>query len=150
MTLTSIITKNGWRYITCQRVLCAYIFTIPTWLAGIRTHMPRCLACLHAHVPTRLPCILSHVPACLSCLLSHVPTCLACLCAQVPTYFACLHTYLAACLACLVVTCQHILHAYLPCAPTCSRAITSNNKNKFSMSCFGKIFGTFFCLFLAK
>ena len=39
-----------------------------------------------------------------------------------------------------VLTCSP---ANVPCVPTYSRAIASNNKNKFSMACFNKIFGTF-------
>ena len=53
-----------------------------------------------------------------------------------------------------VLTCQCVLRAHAPYALTCShanvlcvptflRAITSNNKNKFSMKCFTQIFGTF-------
>ena len=45
----------------------------------------------------------AYVPTCLACLRTHVTTYLLCLCAHVPC---------------------------VPCVPTCSRAVTSNNKNK--------------------
>ena len=63
----------------------------------------------------------------LRALRPHVPTCLTCQRA--------LRAYVLTCLACL--------RAHVPCVPKCSRAITSNNKSKVSMTCFTKIFGTF-------
>ena len=87
----------------------------------------------------------------LRALRAHVPTCFVCLSAYVPT-----------CLVAYVLTCQRVLHAHVfksqralrayvltcsrakvPCMCSCSRTITSNNKNKFSMTCFTQIFGTF-------
>ena len=42
------------------------------------------------------------------------------------------------------------LRARMPYVPKCSRAITSNNKNKFSVTCFAEIFETFSVFFLIK
>ena len=83
-------------------------------------YVPTCLTCLRAHVTTSLVCFRGHVPTCLSCLCAHVPTCLTC------------------------------LRGHVPCVPNCSCGITSNNKNKFSMTCFTYIFGTFSLSFLWK
>ena len=69
-------------------------------------------------------CLRAHISTCLTCWRAHVPTCLACFCAQVVQGLTCSPANV----------------------PTCSRAITSNNKNKFSMM-FPWIFGTFFLSF---
>ena len=86
---------------------------VPTCQCALRTYVPTCLACLRAHVPTCFVSLRLYVSTCLACLHSHVPTCLACLRAQVS------------------------------CVSKCSRAITLNNKNKFSMTCFTQIFDIF-------
>ena len=74
-------------------------------------------------------------------LRAHVPTCLCvltCSRGNVPCVLTCQRTLRA-----YVLTCLTCLHAHVLCVPKCSRAITSNNKSKFSMTCFTKIFGTF-------
>ena len=84
-------------------------------------HVQTCRACLRAHVPTFLVCLSALVSACLACLRAHVPTCFACSRGNVP---------------CML------------CVPTCSRAITTNDKNKFSITCFPYILWLFFAFFL--
>ena len=62
------------------------------------------------------------------------------------TYFVSLRVYVPTCLACLhshVPTCLAYLRAHVPYVPKCSRAMTLNNKNKFSVTCFTQIFGIF-------
>ena len=98
-------------------------------LRTLRAHVPACLACLRAHVPTCLACLRAHVPTCFACLPDHVSTCLACLRAHVSTYLACLRAHVPTWLARLVA---HV--------STYSCAITTNNKNKFSVICFPNIF----------
>ena len=92
-------------------------------LRALRTHVPTCLACLRAIVPTCLACLRDHVPKCAACLRTHVPTCLACFAWS---------------------------RANVLCVPTCSRAITTNNKNKFSITCFPYILVIVLCLFPMK
>ena len=116
---------------TCQHALSAYV--------------PICLARLHANVPTCLTCIMcleclrvlcAYVLMCLECLRAHM-TCLACLCAQAPTCHACLRAHMPCmqmCLACFA----------------CSHAITTNNKNEFSITSFPYIFVIVLCFFPMK
>ena len=72
-------------------------------------------------------------------LRAHVLTCLAGLRTYFPTYLACLCAHVRTCLA---FSSTNVL-----CMLTGSHAITSgyntNNKNKFSITCFPQIFGTF-------
>ena len=89
---------------------------------------------LFAYVSTCLACWRADVPTCLACLRAHLPTCLACLGVHVPT-----------CLACFAWS-----RANVTCVPTWSSAITTNNKNKFSITCFPYIFVIVLCLFLLK
>ena len=100
-------------------------------LRASRAHVLTCLACLCAHVPTCLACSRAHVPACLACLCAHVPACLACLRAQ-------------------VIKCSRANMPCLICVPTCSRAITTNNNDKFSVHVFACIFVIVLCLFPVK
>ena len=46
-----------------------------------------------------------------------------------------------------MLTCQRALRAFRAYVPTCSRAITINNKNKFSVICFLYIFVIVLSLF---
>ena len=89
-------------------------------LHALRAHMPTCLACLHAHVPCVLTCSHANVPCMLTCSNANVP---------------CVLTYSCANMSC-VLMCQRALHAFCAYMPTCSRAITTNNKNKFSINVF--------------
>ena len=89
-----------------------------------------CLACSCAHVP----CMLMH----LACLGVHVPMCLACSRAHVPCILFSAH--LTTCLAC---SCANV-----SCMPMCSRSITMNNKDKFSIIRFPYILWLFFDFFL--
>ena len=72
----------------------------------LRTYVHTCQRGLHAYVLT-----------CQCVLRAYVLTCQCVLCAHVPMFLMC-------------------LRANLPCVPTCLCALTSNNKNKFSMACF--------------
>ena len=82
-------------------------------LRALRPHVPTYFAWLRAHVPCVLTCSRASVP----CMPTfHVPTCLV------------LRAYL--------LTCQRALRAFRAYVPTCSRAVTINNKSKFSVICF--------------
>ena len=89
----------------------------PAKLRALSAYVPTCLACLRAHVPT---CLRANVPTCLACSRAHVPMCLTCLCVHVIT---------CSCLACSRVNVPCVL-----CVATCSRAITANDKYKFSIT----------------
>ena len=81
---------------------------------------------------------------------ANVPTCPRALCAYVLRCPRALHPYMLKCLhvsCAYMLTCQRVLRAYgLTCqralrafrayVPTCSGAIATNNKNKFSIICF--------------
>ena len=90
----------------------------------------------------KLRALRSHVPTCFSCshaLRAYVLTCQHVLRAYVLTCQRVLHVYL---LTCQLALRAHVpifltrLHANLSCVPTYLRALTSHNKNKFSMTCF--------------
>ena len=72
-------------------------------------------------------CLRALVSRCLACLCAHMPTCLACLRAKVP----CVLTYSRVSMP---------FYAFRAYVPTCSGAITINNKNKLSIICFLYIF----------
>ena len=88
--------------------------------------MPYVLKCL--------ACLCAHVSMCFTCFRAYVVTCFACLCAHVIT---------CSCLACSRVNVTRVL-----CVPTCSRAITTNDKYKFSITCFLTFLWLFFVFFL--
>ena len=104
--------------------------------------VPYVLACqraLRAYVPTFLACLRANVSCVLTCsraLRAHVPMCLACLRGYMIT---------CSCLACSRVNVPCVL-----CVPTRSRAIITNDKYKFSMTCFPYFFVIVLCLFLVK
>ena len=104
----------GWSLLNCM----PYVLTC---LACLRADEPTCLACLPAHVPTYLVCLCAHVLTCFACSRAHMPTCLASLHA---------HALRA-----------HVL-TYLAWF-ACLRALTTNNKDKFSI-----IYLIIFCFFL--
>ena len=88
------------------------------------------------------------VPYMLMFQCSDVLTCLACSCAHVPCMLmrlACLRAHMPMCLAC-----SRALHTFqcsldnVPCIPMCSHAITMNDKDKFSITCFPYILWLFF------
>ena len=99
----------------------------------------------------KLRALRSHVQTCFPCLSALVPACLR---ANVPYVFTCSRANVPC-----VLTCQRVLGAYLlmyqralrafgAYVPTCSRAITTNNKNNCSI-CFPYIFLIVLCfLFL--
>ena len=81
-----------------------------TCSCALHAYVLMCHCALRAYMLTCLPCFCAHAPMCLVCLGAHVSMCLACLHAH---YLACLHAHVQA----------------------CPRAKTSNNKNKFSITC---------------
>ena len=127
---------------------------------------------LRAHVPCVLSCSLANVPCVLMCSRANVScvlTCRSALRAYMLTCQLVLRAYVLACLRTLrayVLTCQRIMHltcsrlacfacsrANVPCVlcvPTCSRAITISNKDKFSITCFPYIFVIVLCLFFCE
>ena len=94
-----------------------------TYSRGNVPNVLTCLACLHAHVPTSLASLRAHVSTCLACLRANLPCVLTCSRTNVP---------------CVL------------CMSTCSHAITTNNKEKFSWTCFPYIFVIVLCLFPVK
>ena len=91
----------------------------------------------------KLRAVGAHVTTCLACLRVHVLTCLACLRAHVTMCF----TYTRANVSC-VSTCSRTNMPCVFCVPTCSGAITTNDKDKFSITCFPYILWLFFVFFL--
>ena len=108
------ITKKIWKRFKNLQCLMYLGNSESAILCVLHTHVPACLACLHAYVPMCFGYLRAHVLTCLEYLPAHVPTSLACLRAHGATCFACFRAN----------------------APTSSRAITSNNKNKVSMTSF--------------
>ena len=129
-------------------------------LRALHARVPTCLVCVHAHVPCVLACLRvlrAYMPCvlrCLSCLRAIVPWVLRCSRICVPGALKCsrvnvfcvstrshdqvlartLCAHVSTCLACFV----------------CSRAITTNDKYRFSITCFPYIFVIVLCLFLVK
>ena len=99
-------------------LLFALCFDESAKLRALRARVPTCLVCLRAYVPCVLPC---SRPMCLACLRDYMITC--------------------SCLACLRVNVSCVL-----CVPTWSRAITTNDKYRFSITCFPYIFVIVFFL----
>ena len=125
----------------CQRALCAYVLACQH---ALRAYVPTCLVCLRPHVPKCLACLYAHVSTCLACSRSHVPTCLRALRAYVLTCQCVLRVFV------LTWSRAYALRVNVPwvlCVPTCPRAITANDKYKFSITCFLYIFVTVLCLF---
>ena len=116
--------------------------TIDSWTiesATLRANVSCVLTCsraLRAHVLSYLACVRAHVPTCLACSRAHVPMCLACLRDHMNT---------CSCLSCPRVNVPCVL-----CEPTCSLAITTNEKYRFSTTCFLYIFVAVLCLFTVK
>ena len=108
------------------------------------------LRALHAYVLMCIACLLTcqhvlraYVPMCHCSMCAYVLTCQRALHAYVLTCQRALHAYMFTCervLHAYVLTCQHALHAFHVYVPTCSCAITTNNKNSFSILCFFYIF----------
>ena len=119
----------------CQRALRAYVLT---YQRAFHAYVFTCQRALRAHVPTCFVCLRTHVPMFLAWLRAHVSMCL--------TYLRALRAYVLRfqlALRAYVLMCHACLRAHVPCTPKRSRAITSNNKNKVSMTCFTWIFGAF-------
>ena len=126
----TIPTNFHEKNITCKiqncYILLVFLLIAIALLMSLLNCVPYVLMCqcaLCAYVPTCLKCLRACMPTCLACLRAHMPTCLACLCAYV--------------------------HCVLG-MPTCSRVITTNNKNKFSITCFPSMFVIVLCLFPVK
>ena len=98
--------------LTCQRAF--YV------LKYLRTNVSCVLTYSRANVPYVLTCsraLRAYVLACQRALGFYLLTCQLALRGHVSMFLTC-------------------LRASLSCVPTCLRALTSNNKNKFSMTCF--------------
>ena len=161
-------------YKDCKNILLfALCFDESAKLRALRARVPTCLVCLRAYVPCMLtcsgnivPCVLTCsrniVPCVLTCSRAYVPFVLTCsrnivpcvlTCSRVyvpcvlpcsrPMCLACLRDYMitCSCLACLRVNVSCVL-----CVPTWSRAITTNDKYRFSITCFPYIFVIVFFL----
>ena len=88
-----------------------YFYLSYKWILFVLTFLLNILC--YFYESANLRALRAHVPACLTFLRADVPTCLACLRARVVMFLACLSA--------------HVFKL---------RAITSNSKNKFSMTCF--------------
>ena len=106
---------NGLRYIKTKLHL--VFFWRNTCQRVLRAYVLACQRASRAYVLTCPRALRAYVLKCQRALRAHVPTCLACLRPQVPCVLTC--------------SCANV-----PCVPKCWRAITSNNKNKFSMTWF--------------
>ena len=110
-----------------------------------------------------------NVLACQRVFCAHVLACQRDFCAYVLTCQRALRAYMLMCqraLRAYLLTCQRVLLVYVLCLPcfacsrasvscvlcvsTCLRATTTNNKDKFSITCFRYIFVIVFCLFPVK
>ena len=122
-------------------------------LTSSRVNVSCMLMCSHANVPYMLMCLCANVPRMLTSLRANMLSMLICLHAIVPVFLHALCAYLLMCSYALL-TCSY---ANMSCVlmyscvkmsfvPKCSRAITLNNKNKFSVTCFTQIL-RFLCLF---
>ena len=132
------LTRHNYSNLTilCLILISATHFFESVKLCASRAHVPCVLMyqrVLHAYVSRAN---MSSVLMCQCVLHPYVPTCLVC--AYMPCVLTCQHTLCA-----YVPTCLAYLHAHMPYMPKCSHAITSNNKNKFSMTSFTQISGTF-------
>ena len=89
----------------------------------------------------------------LTCWRANVPCMLTCSCANMPCVFTCWHANVSCLSTCSCLPCFACSRASVPCVlcvSTCSRATTTNNKDKFSITCFPYIFVIVFCLFPVK
>ena len=101
-------------------------------LRALRAHMSTCLACFtcsHANVPWVLMCSHANVPCVLMCSRANVS------CVSI-----CWRDY-------VLMPC--VSRVNMSCVPTCSRAITTNDKYKFSTTCFPCFSIVFLWLFFA-
>ena len=87
---------------------------------ALRAHVPTRFARSRAHASTRQRALRAYMLTCQRALRAFLLTCHFALRAHVPMFLTC-------------------LRGNLSCVPTCLRALTSNNKNKFSMTCFSSI-----------
>ena len=133
-------------------------------LCGLYAHVSTCLACSYA-VPCMLsfqralrayvPCMLTYSCATIACvLMCSMPCVLMCSCTYVPCMLTCSSAYVPCTLMCsqanmsCMLTCSCVNMSCLLCVPMCSHAITTNDRDKFSIICFPYIFVIVLCLFL--
>ena len=124
--------------LTCQRVLRASC-SRSNLSACLRTNVSYVFTCSRANVPCVLTCPRDNVLTCSSAKIPCVLTCSRVNVPQVLTSQCVFRAYVFTCFVCL--------RAHVPCLPKCLHAITSNNKKKFSVTCFTYIFGTFSLFF---
>ena len=101
-----------------------------TYQLALRVYVLACQRVLWVCVLTcqRVSCLRANVPMWFAWLLTRVSKSFACFCTHMSRCPACSRAHV---LACFKRSCVNVF-----CVPTCSRAITSNNKYKFSMTCF--------------
>ena len=105
-------------------------------MRALRAYVLMCLACPRGNVPCVLTCSYASVSCVITCSRVSVPCMLMCSHGNV----SCVLTYSSA-NAFGMLMCSRV---EMPCvlfSPTCLRAITTNNKNKFSVTWFPYIFG---------
>ena len=104
-------------------------------LHTLRAHEPTCLACLCVLVSTCLECLRAYLLTCLAWL--YALAYLVCSSANVSCVLTSLRTRVLCMLSCSLAKVPYVLTPVsMSCMPTCSRAITSDNKNYFSITCF--------------
>ena len=123
-------------------------------LRALRAYVPTCLACLRFFALCVLTCSHANESCVLICSRANVPcTCKAHSRAQVATCLACSRAQVLTCLVSLrahVITWSLANISCMLCVPTCSRALTTNDKDKFSMKFFPYIFVIVLCIFSMK
>ena len=102
-----------------------YLFTRER---ALRAYVPKCQQALRAYVLTWQCAFRASVLTCQRVFCAYVLTCQRVLRAYALTCQHVLRNYL--------LTSQHVLHAHVLTCLACSQVITSNNENKFSMTCF--------------
>ena len=138
-----------------QSTISSHVMNESSKLRALRTHVLTYLACSRVKVPRALTSSYTNVLSVLTCSCTKVPCVVTCSLTNVPCVLSCLHAtclrwsrdnvpyvlirqralraYMLTCqrgFRSLVLTCKRALRAHVQ---TC---ITSNNKNKFSMTCF--------------
>ena len=112
--------------------------------------MPTCLAYLRANVLCILTCWRANMLCVLACSPVNVLTCLV----RLRAPMSCLLQFSHANVSCVSTrsrlacfACSRANVPYVLCVPTSSRTIATNNKYKFSITCFPYILAIFLCFF---
>ena len=97
-------------------------------------YVPMCQRAFRAYVPSCQHALRAYMLTCQCALRAYMPTCLACLRANVPCVLTCSPANVSCVFTCSRVNVPCVVTCSSANVPTCSRAITTNNKNKFSVS----------------